>query len=216
MGAFLVTEGAWAYLQGSQKSAPQTRTYTFDQARTGEIAPEFRADLTGDGPESRWIVTADPTAPSKPNVLAQTTAEKINYRYPLAVVDDSSFRNGELSVKFKVVSGELDRTAGIAFRLIDAKNYYLCRANGVEGNYRIYRVVNGKREKLAEQKLAVTAGEWHELRLQAVDNKLTCYFGGGKLEVVDDTFKDAGKIGLWTKQDSVVHFDDLKVTPTAP
>ena len=59
----------------------------------------------------------------------------------------------------------------------------------------------------------MTSGEWHELRVEVVGNKIICYYDGAKkIEATDDTFKDAGKVGLWTKADSVTYFDDLRVT----
>ena len=119
----------------------------------------------------------------------------------------------DLSVRFKAVSGTIDRAAGLVFRLRDANNYYIVRANALENNYRLYHVVNGRRSQFAGANLKVTSGEWHELRVEAMGNKITCYFDGNKkIEATDDAFKDAGKIGLWTKADSVTYFDDLKAT----
>jgi hypothetical protein len=116
-------------------------------------------------------------------------------------------------VKFKAVSGSVDRAAGLVFRLKDPNNYYIVRANALENNYRLYHVVNGRRSQFAGANLKVTSGEWHELRVDVMGNKISCYYDGNKkIEATDDTFKDAGKVGLWTKADSVTSFDDLKVT----
>ena len=188
-------------------------TYNFDQDRAGQLPPKFHVALTGGGPQPVWAVQADPGAPSKPNVLAQTSADKTDYRFPLAIADDGSFRDLDLSVKFKAVSGEVDRAAGLAFRLKDANNYYVVRANALEDNYNLYHVVNGTRREIKGSRVKVKSGEWHEIRVEAAGNKFTClYDGEKKIETTDDTFKDAGKIGLWTKADSVTYFDDLHVT----
>jgi hypothetical protein len=86
------------------------------------------------------------------------------------------------------------------------------RANALENNYNLYRVVNGRRSEFAGAKFKVTSGEWHELRVEVVGSKITCYYDGNeKINVGNETFKDAGKIGLWTKADSVTYFDDLRV-----
>jgi hypothetical protein len=83
----------------------------------------------------------------------------------------------------------------------------------LEDNYRLYHVVNGSRRQFAGSNFKVTPRGWHELRVEAVGNKITCYYEGDKkIEATDDTFKDAGKVGLWTKADSVTYFDDLMVT----
>jgi hypothetical protein len=126
--------------------------------------------------------------------------------------DRGSFKDLELSVRLKPVSGQVDRAGGLVFRLKDANNYYIIRANVLEDNYRLYHVVAGKRRQFAGANFKVTTGEWHELRVECVGNKIICYYDGAiKIEAMDDTFKEAGKVGLWTKADSVTDFDDLNV-----
>ena len=192
--------------------AGQVLTYSFDSDNPKEMPAKFHSARTGQGSEGKWIVTADSTAPSKPNVVAQTSTDKTDYRFPLLISDEGSFKDLELSVKFKAVEGEVDRAGGLVFRLKDANNYYIVRANALEDNYRLYHVVKGIRRQFAGANFKVTSGVWHELRVEAVGNKFTCYYDGQKkIEATDDTFKDAGKIGLWTKADSLTYFDDLKV-----
>ena len=88
----------------------------------------------------------------------------------------------------------------MVFRVKDPNNYYIVRANALENNYRLYHVVNGRRSQFAGANLKVTSGEWHELRVEVVGNKITCYYDGSqKIEAADETFKAAGKVGLWTK-----------------
>jgi Domain of Unknown Function (DUF1080) len=203
----------------AEKAAPQQSgpgkqfTYNFDGDTAGQMPAKFHSAKTGGGTQERWAVTADPTAPSKPNVVAQTSTDQTDYRFPLLIADEGVFQDLDVSVKFKAVSGSIDRAGGLVFRLKDPNNYYIVRANALENNYRLYHVVNGRRSQFAGANLKVTSGEWHELRVEAVGNKITCYYDGSKkIEASDDTFKDAGKVGLWTKADSVTHFDDLKVT----
>lgn len=186
--------------------------YNFDSDAAGQMPAKFHEALTGQGVQAQWVVEADPSAPSQPNVLAQVSNDKTDYRFPLAVADEGSFQDLDLSVKFKAVSGEVDRAAGLVFRLKDANNYYVVRANTLEGNYRLYRVVAGKRQQFAGANFKVGASEWHELRVECTGNKITCFYDGErKIESTDDTFKEAGKIGLWTKADAVTYFDDLRL-----
>lgn len=193
--------------------AGKTLVYNFDGDTAGQPAAKFHAAMTGQGAKAIWIVKADPTAPSSPHVLAQVSADKTDYRFPLAIADEGSFRDLELSVKFKAISGEVDRAAGLVFRLKDANNYYIVRANALENNYRLYNVLNGRRVQFAGANFKVASGEWHELKVECVGNKITCYYDGEKkIDATDDTFKEAGKVGLWTKADSVTYFDDLRVT----
>lgn len=186
--------------------------YNFDSDTHGQPPAKFHQALTGGGGAVKWVVQKEDTAPSKPNVLVQMSADKTDYRFPLAIADEGSFRDLELSVKFKAISGNVDRAGGLVFRLKDANNYYVVRANALEDNFNFYYVLNGKRRQIKGSNVKVSSGEWHDLRLEANGDKFTCYFDGNKkIEATDDTFKDAGKIGLWTKADSVTAFDDLKV-----
>jgi hypothetical protein len=198
-----------APLQG----AGQQVIYKFDSDQAGQMPAKFHSARTGQGSESTWAVMSDPSAPSKPNVVAQTSTDKTDYRFPLLIADDGSFRDLDISVKFKAVAGSVDQAGGLVFRLKDANNYYIVRANALEDNYRLYHVVNGRRVQFAGVNFKVSSGVWHELRVELTGNKFTCYFDGTKkFQASDDTFKDAGKVGLWTKADSVTYFDDLRVT----
>jgi hypothetical protein len=196
-----------------QETSGKQFAYNFDSDTPRQLPEKFHGAKTGGGTQEKWVVTTDPTAPSKPNVVAQTSTDQTDYRFPLLISDGGSFQDLDLSAKFKAVSGSVDRAGGLVFRLRDSNNYYIVRANALENNYRLYRVVNGRRSQFAGANFKVTSGEWHELRVEAVGNKITCYYDGSKkIEATDDTFKDAGKVGLWTKADSVTYFDDLKVT----
>src|SRR5262249_1416374 len=202
----------------AEKPAPQQASgkgfvYSFDGDAPGQLPVKFHSAKTGGGAQEKWSVVTDPTTPSKPNVVAQTSTDQTDYRFPLLISDEGSFQNLDVSVKFKAVSGSIDRAGGLVFRLKDPNNYYIVRANALENNYALYDVMNGRRSQFAGANFKVNSGEWHELRVEAVGNKITCYYDGNKkIEATDDTFKDAGKVGLWTKADSVTHFDDLKVT----
>ena len=202
----------------AEKPAPQQTSgkqsvYNFDSDTPGQLPAKFHSAKTGGGAQEKWVVTADPMAPSKPNVVTQTSTGQTDYRFPLLISDEGSFQDLDLSVKFKAVSGNIDRAGGLVFRLKDPNNYYIVRANALENNYRLYHVVNGRRSQFAGANFKVTSGEWHDLRVEAAGNKIACYYDGNKkIEATDDTFKDAGKVGLWTKADSVTSFDDLKVT----
>jgi len=212
-GGYLSSYAARPESPASPQTASASFTYSFDNDTVGAMPVKFHSARTGQGTESKWEVMADPTAPSKPNVVAQTSTDKTDYRFPLLIADEGAFKDLELSVKFKAVSGEVDRAGGLVFRLKDANNYYIVRANALEDNYRLYHVVAGKRRQFAGANFKVTSGEWHELRVECVGNKIICYYDGAKkIEATDDTFKDAGKVGLWTKADSVTYFDDLRVT----
>ena len=198
----------------------QTTSLNFDNDKTGDPPKGFTTALTGGGKPGVWVVLSDATAPSQANVLAQTDADKTGYRFPLCIYDGLTAKDVDISVKTKAISGKADQGGGIVWRYKDKDNYYIVRANALENNVVLYKVQNGKREDLPlkgegktyGKKTKVPSGQWNTLRVTAQGNLFTVYFNGTKLyEVVDETFKDAGKVGLWTKADSVIHFDDLEV-----
>src|SRR5215470_11342196 len=172
----------------------KTLTYNFDNLQPGPLPPTFTSSLTGGGGPPAWEIRSDDTAPSKPNVLAQTSKDQTDYRFPMAVSNEGAFKDLELSVRFKPVSGKIDQAGGLVFRYKDANNYYILRANALENNFRLYHVVNGKRVQFAGANTTVTRGQWHELSLTCAGNRFTCSFDGKQLiQATDDTFKEAGK-----------------------
>ncbi len=188
------------------------RSWNFDHDFIGKLPAKFTSALTGQGTVGRWEVTKDDSAPSPPNVLAQTSMDTTDYRFPLAIAEETSYKDLALSVKFKTISGKVDQGAGLVFRLKDKDNYYIVRANALEDNFRLYHVVKGRRVQFAGANFKVTSNTWHEIMVEARSNEFKCFYDGQlKSTAKDDTFKDAGKIGLWTKADSVIHFDDLTV-----
>jgi 3-keto-disaccharide hydrolase len=187
-------------------------TYNFDSDVPGQPPANFHPALTGRGSAGKWIIQSDTTAPSKPNVVTQTAADTTDYRFPVLIADEGSFSDVDLSVKFKAVSGHVDQAAGLIFRLKDANNYYVVRANALENNLNLYKVVDGRRREITGSSVTVPSGPWHELRVEVRGNLINCYFDGAKqIDTTDSTFGSPGKIGLWTKADSVTSFDDLTV-----
>lgn len=199
----------------------QTATFDFNNDKVGEAPSGFSTALTGRGRPGKWVVMKDLASPNQGNVLAQTDADRTDYRFPVCVYDGLTAKDVDVSMKFKPVSGKGDQGAGIVWRYQDKDNYYIVRANALEGNVVLYKVENGKRTDLPlkgkgrtygmKDKLA--SGQWGTLRVVATGSLFEIYHNGKKLyEVEDETFKVAGKVGLWTKADSVIYFDDLKVT----
>lgn len=184
----------------------------FENATVGALPPGVTTGLTGAGGPVAWSVLDDPTAPAGPKVLAQTSSDKTDYRFPLAIFDQPRAADTDVTVRFKPVAGEVDRAAGIAVRLSDANNYYVVRANALEDNVRLYKVVKGQRMQFAGANTKVPSGTWQELRLAASGPRFEVFLNGKSLySATDATFTAAGRVALWTKSDSVTYFDDLVV-----
>src|SRR5439155_8375811 len=160
---------------------------------------------TGTG-EAKWTIEKDDTAPSKPNVLKQSGQAT----YPVCIKDDVSIKDGFVEVKFKTIFGKEDQAGGVVWRAEDSNNYYIARANALEDNVTIYDTVNGRRTERKRTSTKVTSNQWHTLRVDFQGNHFTVTFDGKKAIDWDDAkFKDAGKVGVWTKADSVTLFDDF-------
>lgn len=192
----------------------EARTYNFDGDPANSPPPMFAFGRTGSGADGRWVVVADPSAPSKPNALAQLDADATNFRFPIAAANEPELRDLSVSVQCKMLSGKVDQACGLVFRYKDDKNYYITRANALEGNIRLYFVKDGRRQQIATHRGEVTANTWHAYRVDARGERLEVYWDGAKvLEQTDATFAEPGKVGVWTKADSVTHFDNLTVAP---
>ena len=199
----------------------QTKTLDFGNDKVGQPPSGFSFGLTGKGKHGVWVIRKDEASPDHRNVLAQTDSDPTGYRFPVCVYDGLTGKDVDVSVKFKPISGKGDQGAGIVWRYKDQDNYYIVRANALENNVVLYKVENGKRTDLPlvgagrtyGKKEKVPSGQWGTLRVVAKGNLFEVYHDGKKLyEVQDETFKDAGKVGLWTKADSVIYFDELKIT----
>jgi hypothetical protein len=216
--AFLV---ATALAAQQAAGANTTQVVTFDAQKAGEPPAGFTCALTGSGRAGAWKIVEDATAPSRPNALGQMDEDGTSYRFPVCVLDGVSATDFDLSVRFKPVRGTKDQAAGLVWRYRDKDNYYVARGNALEGNVVLYKVEGGKRTDLKPKgaglfaygkKATVTAGAWGLLRVTARGSLFEVYLGTDKLlEVEDATFAGPGRIGLWTKADSVTYFDDLRV-----
>jgi hypothetical protein len=179
----------------------------------GTAPKGWTATKTGRG-DSKWTVEQDQTAPSKRKILKQSGQAT----FPLLLKDDTNIRDGFIETKFKAVAGSEDRAAGLVWRAKDANNYYVVRANALEDNVVLYKTVDGARSSLDivgrkggyGVKASVPANRWLDLRVEFRGSRFKVIYNGARVfEVEDSTFSDAGKVGLWTKADSVTLFDDV-------
>jgi hypothetical protein len=196
----------------------ETRKVDFTQDSVGQPPRGFESGLTAKaGSPGKWVVQAE----GENRYLAQLDADRTRSRFPTAVLANIRTVDVDLSVRFRPVSGQVDQAAGLVWRYQDENNYYIVRANALENNVVLYKVQNGRRTDLSVKgegrtygkPSKVPSGQWGTLRVVAKGRLFEVYHAGNRLyEVEDDTFTQAGKVGVWTKADSVTHFDDLAVT----
>lgn len=193
----------------------------FDKAKPGSLPRGWKVAMTHEGGAPRWETVTDPSAPSRPNVLAQLSTDATSGRFPLAIFERASLVNGSISVRFKAVAGDRDQAAGLVWRYQDPDNYYLARANALEDNVVLYKVEQGKRVPVEPKgtppktygvKQRVLKQTWHTLSVSFRETVFVVAFDGNRImECEDGTFTGSGKTGLWTKADSVTWFDDFRV-----
>ncbi len=180
--------------------------WDFEAAKVGELPRGWTAAQTGEGTGSVWRIVQDGTS----KVLAQVSSDGPNRFFNLCVADATSYKDLELSVSIKAISGKNDQGGGLVWRYHDADNYYIARWNPLEDNFRVYKVIEGKRTQLETADFKVPAERWHTIKVTQIGPGIRCYFDGKLyLQTKDDALKDAGKIGLWTKSDAVTYFDEL-------
>jgi protein tyrosine phosphatase (PTP) superfamily phosphohydrolase (DUF442 family) len=199
------------------RSAAFAGTYqmSLEGDRTGVLPNGWVAAKTGSGAGSVWMVVSDASVPSG-KAIAQTSPNGPNGLFNLCVLENARFTDIDLEVAFKAIAGKLDRGGGPVWRYRDAKNYYVARMNPLEDNFRVYKVVDGKRTQLDSAEVKVPSGEWHSIRVVHCGDHIRCCLDAKlMLDVRDNTFSEAGSIGLWTKADAVTHFDGLQVKQPA-
>jgi hypothetical protein len=236
MKTLLLTAG-WILFAASVGAGE--RRFDFNEVRQGELPPGFRSSIIGRGSPADWkIITADVTpivAPLSPKsavvtkrpVLAQLSTDKSDTRAPLLILDNEQFTDFTFTTRFRIVSGEVEQMAGIAFRLQDERNYYYVRANAKNQNVAFFRYVEGELIGPISAPTKVNRDEWNELTVECRGTKLRALLN--EREVLPWTepnlvpFPDGsskgvfprGKVAFWTKADSVVHFADARMTYAA-
>lgn len=198
----------------------------FDFSLTPENAAPtgFRSALAGGGQPGDWkVVLADfPSAlpafgaetpnASRRKVLAQSSQDTTDERFPLFVYEGTTFTDFTVTTRFKCVAGRTERMAGLAFRYQDPKNFYVVRASSLGGNVRFYKVVDGLRGVPIGNDIPVPADTWHTLKVSCRGNHIRAWLNDTEVipELTDTSFTK-GRLAFWTKSDSVSWFGDTAV-----
>lgn len=186
--------------------APKTSLQWNFDAEPADALPKGYASVAGE-----WKIVADETAPSKGHALAQLAQSEEN-TFNIVLLDEPVAQNVDINFRFKTISGKIDQGCGAVWRAKDDKNYYLCRYNPLEGNLRIYKVLDGVRTIIHSLEDVEEGTGWQSFRLVCNAKRIEGHLNGeAKFSITDEAIKDAGKVGLWTKADAVTHFDDLEI-----
>jgi hypothetical protein len=204
------------------------KKFDFSEVRENQTPPGFRNAVSGQGGPGDWKVMLDEVPPlmprltaqasglTKQSVLAQLAQDSTDEHFPILVYEEEAYGDFTLTTRFKTVRGSAEQMAGIAFRIQNETNYYVVRASSLGNTFKFYRVVNGVRGVPVGVDIAIPSGVWHEMSVECKDNKIRASLDGKELiNLMDkvDPLK-SGKIGFWTKSDSVSYFADTKIVYT--
>lgn len=214
-GSDLMTKGrnlaVLAIVAGIAPAVAAAQDTTFEDTPLGIVPKNFEAMQTGPGQAGRWEVVEDDEAAGG-RAVAQVSQDPTDGRFPLLIYMPTVPADVEVRTRLRPIAGKVDQAGGLAVRLQNQDNYYLVRANALEGNVRFYKVVGGQRQQLAGTDLPVASNQWHELSLRAEGERFTVTFDGKELfAATDQTFTSPGKVAFWTKADSVTRFDALDI-----
>jgi hypothetical protein len=173
---------------------------TFEHCQVGKLPVGWSAET------SDWYIQADGSA------TALKMAKNSGEAYNIAILTDIFARDVEVDVRVKAISGDEDQGGGIVWRYLDSNNYYIARANPLENNIRVYKVVNGRRNELESANVMMETGQWFSIKIKMEGENIECFYNGKLVyKLADRTFTDAGLVGLWSKADAVSLFDDLNI-----
>jgi hypothetical protein len=188
-------------------------TLSFKGAKVGELPKGWTAAKTGKGEGSVWKIVEDDTSPDGGKALAQVSPDGPNPLFNLCLANEPKVADVDLTISFKAIAGKRDQGGGPVWRYQDANNYYVCRMNPLEDNFRVYKVVSGKRMQLGTADVEAPAGKWHTIRVVHRGDHIECSLNGKPLlDVKDEAVKGSGQIGLWTKSDAQTQFAGIKLT----
>jgi hypothetical protein len=182
------------------KANGKDTTITFEGEQNGKIPVTWSAET------SRWETSNDST-----NTVLKMLSNDAS-AFNIAVVRNLYYQNFDIETRVKSVSGSEDQGGGLVWRYLDKNNYYIIRANPLENNIRLYKVVDGRRKQLESKEIKIQTGEWFTIKVIVNKNEIDCYYNGEKVfDSSDDTFPGAGAVGFWSKADAVSLFDDLTI-----
>jgi hypothetical protein len=178
----------------------------------GRSPAGFSFSQTGEGEPGPWSVVGDSTA-IQGLAIEQSTTDPSDDLFPLAIYEPVSVKDANVSARFNIVAGTM-QSAGVAFRLANARNYYVVRVSALEQRVDLYRVIDGKMERIAGTDAIVVRNRWHTLGIVAAADQFTALVDNKIIFTArDQTFEREGQVALWAESDNVTRFELLTITP---
>jgi hypothetical protein len=200
------------------------RRFDFDNVPTNQPPTNCFSIVAGEGKPGTWKIIADdvplPLAPVTPgapatmkkNVVAQTAWDTTDEHFPILVLGQDKYTDFTLKTRFKLVDGLTEQMAGIAFRIQDEKNFYVARASGLGKTFYFYKVDKGVRSPPVGNNMVIEKGVWHDLSIECKGTEINIMLDGkAAMPTLHDPTFGSGKIGYWTKSDSITYFADTRI-----
>ena len=188
-----------------------TRVWTFDDDPPESLPPEFQVGTLFDGrPAGEWKIIQTEMAKHGTHVLAQLMGKGDEHAYKVVVIQGTTATDLDVRASFLPISGRADMGGGLIWRATDDRDYYLTRANPLEQNIRVYRVVNGIRHQLQNFDQTIDVKHWHLLRVVNRGCQIEVFYDEQRVVDLCDKAFTQGQIGLWTKSDAITYFDDVR------
>jgi hypothetical protein len=168
---------------------------------------------TGVGRAAAWKTVPDPSAPGG-WALSETAGDATDLRFPLCISEQVVAGDVEATLRFKAIGGSHARAAGLVLRAQSATDYYVIRADALEGSVRLYRMFGGRRAQIAAKDAPVASDQWHVLRVILIGNAFDVSLDGASLfKATDASLPLPGAVGVWSQADSIILFGSLLVAP---
>ena len=203
------------------------KVFDFSELKTGEAPAGFRSVVSGDGKPGQWKVVQNELPQAFPSisgkapvqteraVLAQVSRDPTDEHAPILIYEGETFGDFKITTLFKLVDGDVEQMAGIAFRIQDENNFYYVRASGIGNSFYFFKIVNGQRSAPIGAKAEIPRGVWHEMAVECKGTEIRAWLNGKELvATLSDKSFASGRIGFWTKSDSVSYFADTRVIYT--
>jgi hypothetical protein len=188
-----------------------SRTWNFDSYQGKGMPDGFLPLETGSKENGTWVVKPDGSAPSKPYVLAKLSNNETEPNYHILIQTGGAYSNFQTSVKFKIISGEKEQAAGLIIRFQDSNQYFVLLADAKKHRFSLCRAQIEGLVCTQDRNYNITTGQWYTITAQVATSGIVGYLDNNSLLQRYDSHYMTGQIGLWTKGDSVVYFDDLKI-----
>ncbi len=184
--------------------------FNFNKYEPGRLPSNWKSEKTGRGKNGKWLILHDKQ--EKKNVLAQVSKQNLGNHFNLVVIENTRFSDVKIKMNLKMMDGQEELAGGPVWRYQNANNYYVCLADPLKERLRVYKVINGEKRLIISKSAGkIEAHEWEKLKVEHKKDKISCWFDEKKyIEIRDNTFL-SGKVGLCTKADAVVYFDNVSV-----